>query len=221
MAAAKVLPSPRIMPGSSHLARVSFPEAAVDSQEPPDPKAIATKWAAALTDLIEAGKTDVSSIFHKDAYWRDLLCQSWDLRTLYRPEGIGSFIKSQPGGWRIKKISIDDSTKFRSPQMSAVDPAGSVKCVQSFVSIETDVGKGHGVVRLILDSDKTWKSYIFFTALEELADHPESTYTRRPQGVREGVHPARGNWKDERSREENLEDEGEPAVVIVGLYLKV
>jgi hypothetical protein len=109
-------------------------------------------------------------------------------------------------------VSLDKSTALRSPKASIL---GEAPIVQTFLSIETDVGHGKGVVTLTNDSGK-WKAFTLFTFLEGLRGHEEVTGKKRPNGVEHGEHISRKNWLDRRKAEEEFEDGEEPIVLIIG-----
>ena len=217
MATLQIPPSNRVMPGSYLPPSISFPEPVDGSDLPPDPDNVVAKWASSFNDLIEAGKTDLSTVFYKDSYWRDILCLSWDLHTFSGLESVQSFVEGHLAKWRMKSINADISSNFRRPKNAAIGLSGQLKCIQSFVTVETDVGRGGGFVRLLPDENGNWKCYTLLTVLQELAGHEEMNYGRRPKGTDHGSHPGRNNWKEERTREQNVEDD-EPIVLIVGLH---
>lgn len=217
MATLGIPPSNRVMPGSHQLPHISFPEPVTESTLPLNPEKITAEWTASFTNRIRDGKTNVSGLFLKESYWRDLLCLSWGFRTFNGPEKVTSFLAESSNRWRVRSVSIDTLSDFRKPAIASLDFPGSIKCVQSFIVVETDVGKGRGLVRLLPDENGSWKCYTLFTFLIELAGHEELNYTRRPTGTGHASYAGRNNWKDKRVREENLKDE-EPAVLIVGAF---
>ena len=93
-----------------------------------------------------------------------------------------------------------------------------MKGVQSFLTLETDVGRGRGIVRLLQDDkdNEKWKVFTLFTTLEELVGFEESVEERRPSGVQHGAQLERKNWKEMRSAQQEFE-ESEPAVIIMGI----
>jgi hypothetical protein len=111
-------------------------------------------------------------------------------------------------------VSLDQSTALRSPSTSVI---GDAHIVQTFLTVETDVGFGKGVVRLVNDNGK-WKAFTLFTFLEGLKGHEEVTGRKRPNGVDHGEHISRTNWLDRRNAEEEFEDDEEPTVLILGKY---
>lgn len=64
-----------------------------------------------------------------------------------------SFLKSSDNGSRIKSVQVDASSTLRSPHVTAANYHGTVSGVGSFLKIETDVGRGLGIVRLLQDKD--------------------------------------------------------------------
>ena len=147
---------------------------------------------------------------------------TWDFHNLQGLEEITTVLRTQENGWRIISVKIDDSNDLRKPNISTFDVEGPVKGVQSFLTVETDVGMGRGIVRLLPD-DKDhgkWKVFTLFTTLEELTGFEESINERRPSGVQHGAQFGRKNWKEMRSTQEEYE-EWEPAVLIIGIAVSV
>lgn len=215
MVAIQIPPSNQVTPGSQQLRQISFPSPVKESALSVDPHEIVSRWASSFTDLIAQGQTDVSKVFLKDSYWRDLLCLTWNFHTLHGPSSIQSFITDLSGKWRIKSFDVDTSSDFRQPKVAAIDFPGTIKCIQSFVAVETDVGRASGLVRLLPDETGSWKCYTLLTILQELKGHEELNHTRRPRGADNVSRAGRSSWKDRRNREEALEDH-EPAVLIIG-----
>lgn len=214
--AIEVPPSNRIVPGSHHLTPFSWPKPADIAGI--DPEQVAITWVSSFNDLVSSKEYDVSAFFLKDSYWRDLLCLTWDFHTLHGPARITSLVHDKARHWRIKSLGIDRSSDIGKPTIGPVDVAGIVKGVQSFLTVETDVGRGRGVVRLLPDADdgRKWKVFSLFTTLQELTGFEESIGKQRPTGVEHGANINRKNWKERREAEINFEGEREPAVLILG-----
>lgn len=206
-----------IVPGSHHLAPFSFPK--TSNTVPLDVAEVASTWVSSFTTAAQNGDREVSALFLKASYWRDLLCLTWDFHNLEGLEQISSVLKSQEKGWRIKSVKIDDSNNLRKPSVATFDVEGAVKGVQSFLTVETDVGKGRGIVRLLPDDDDQgkWKVFTLFTTLEELAGFEETINARRPSGVQHGTQFERKNWKENRSADEEYEGR-DPTVLIIGIF---
>lgn len=205
-----------IVPGSHHLTPFSFPHSS--KTVPSNVVEIVSAWVSSFNKAAQNGDFEVSGLFLKTSYWRDLLGLTWDFHNLQGLEEITSVLRTQQSGWRIKSVNIDNSNDLRKPTISTFDVEGSVKGIQSFLTVETDVGRGRGIVRLLQDDRDhgKWKVFTLFTTLEELAGFEESVKERRPSGVQHGAQPERKNWKEMRSAQEEYE-ESEPAVIIIGI----
>ncbi len=207
----------RIVPGSSHLAPFYWP----DSSDPPsssDPEKITADWLSSFNLLLSNKEYDVSGLFLDESYWRDLLCLTWDFHNLHGPDKISSLVKDHAKRWRIKSLAIDHSSAVGKPAISPVDFAGKVKGVQSFLAVETDVGRGRGVIKLLQDpaDGGKWKAFTLFTTLQELTGFEEFINDRRPTGVEHGANANRKNWMEKRYAEANFEGGREPTVLIIG-----
>lgn len=119
-------------------------------------------------------------------------------------------------GCRIKNVAIDRSSDFRKPVVTGFDGQGNVRGVQTFLTTESDVGRGMGVARLV-QQDRKLKAFTLFTSMRELKGHEEAVFGRRPEGVAHGGLPGRKNWQERRDANENYED-SEPAVLILGKW---
>jgi hypothetical protein len=199
-------------PGSSHLHTAILP--VTSSSKPTDVDSIAEGWVDSINKLLKSPGL-ATEVFFEDSYWRDQLSLSWDFHTLKGLENIVSLLKQSKNGCRIKSFALDKSSKLRSPTASVMDAEGKVHTVQAFLTVETDVGRGSGIVRLV-QHHGSWKVFTLYTFLKELKGHEEVIGKRRPNGVAHGEHLSRKNWLDRRKAEENFEDGEEPAVLILG-----
>ena len=205
--------SNHVLPGSHLLSTPRFPGPSTTDTETPDAKAVATQWVESLNQLISNTDASLSSLFVDESYWRDLLCFSWDFRTLQGPNGIATFVKNTSKQCRF---SLDYSKEHKKPQIVAV---GELKIIQAFLKVETSVGRGEGLVRLIRDpmDGRTWKAFTLFTTLKELKGHEENTHTRRPTGNDRDPVTSGMNWKDRRKAQADFEGGREPVVLILGM----
>ncbi len=220
MATAQVeIPShERVEPGSHQLPTAAYPkEPATPAQ---DVNQVAERWTASFNGIIH--KQDyaaLSDVFLKDSFWRDQLCLTWAFHTLKGPEKMASFLQGQPKGCRLTSVALDTSSEVRKPNNSAVDFSGTVKCIQAFLKVETDIGRGRGLVRLLQEPETgKWKAFTLFTCMHELKGHEEASGPRRPPGVEHGGNPGRKNWMERRIAESNFEDGREPTVLILGKW---
>ena len=206
----------RTEPGSNQLKPAAYPESNLPPQV--DVHEVATEWVSSLNKALNDQDYEaINRLFLPGSCWRDQLALSWDYHTFSGPENIISFLKSSPNGSRIKSIKIDDGSSLHAPQVSAADYNGKVNGVGSFLKIETDVGRGPGIVRLLQDQNGNWKAFTLFTAMHELKGHEETINANRPHGVDHGGQPGRKNWQERRTAMENFEGEIEPTVLILGM----
>ncbi|KAL3417794.1 hypothetical protein PVAG01_10804 [Phlyctema vagabunda] len=199
--------SQRVEPGSFPVEAANLPTTTPAAST--DAVAVAKQWVESFNKTItQPDLRGVSDVFLAESYWRDQLCLSWDFHTFAGPEKIASQLKQAEKGPRIKSIALDPSSEYRSPHISA-------SFIQAFVAVDTDVGRGSGLVRLAQD-EKGWKAFTLFTYLQELKGHEELLGKKRPNGVEHGEHISRKNWLDRRNAEENYEEGDEPTVLILG-----
>lgn len=99
--------------------------------------------------------------------------------------------------------------------MAFLDPARSVPCLEAVIGVETIVGKGRGLVRLVRGPDAKgdgeedpWYITTLYTALDDLSGHEAEVYERRPKFAR----PRDGIAVDETGKLVG----SEPNVLIVG-----
>jgi hypothetical protein len=208
--------SDRVEPGSFPLRLANLPESSLPKSI--DPKAIASEYISRFNKTIRsADASSLKTLFCQESYWRDHLCLTWDFHTLHGPDKIHDLI-CKTNGSRLHSLSLDTSSELRSPKATAVGDDGKTNIVQAFLDVETDVGRGKGVVRLVYDGE--WKCFTLYTVLEELKGHEESIGKRRPYGVVHGERTDKRNWADRRKEEMEMEDGVEPAVLILGMFLR-
>ena len=206
----------RLEPGSYGLDFAKFPT--TKSPAGANAHEIAHEWVSRFNKfLLEPSHITVNQLFLTESYWRDQLALSWDFRTFQGPKKIISFLHSGP--IRIKSISLDDTNALRQPNLSGLDAHGKVNGVVSFLTVETDVGRGRGLMRLVQDLEDggIWKAFTLFTAMHELKGHEETVKKNRPNGVEHGVQQGRKNWQERRKALENFDDGLEPTVLIIGM----
>jgi hypothetical protein len=204
----------RVEPGSFPLSIAKYPEAG--SSKLADADNVATKWVESFNQIIaHPNLAALSDIFLQESYWRDQLCLSWDFRTLNGPEKMIDLLEKENRGCRIKSIALDKTSALRCPKFSTLDADGTIAIMQAFLTVETDVGSGSGVVRLAQEQG-VWKAFTLFTMLKELKGFEPLVGGKRPFGVQHGEHESRQNWLDRRKVEEGFQDGQDPTVLIVG-----
>ena len=212
-------PSNTVLPGTRLLPTAPFPHTHDAQSSLPSsdlsPRSIVEDWLSAFKPLLDGEDALITKLFLEESYWRDLLCMTWDFRTLQGPERISEFIQSSPRESRLISLSLDTSSALKVPQ--AID-LGSLKTVQAFLKVETHVGRGEGLVRLVSDTNDggKWKVLTLFTTLSELKGHEATVGNRRPQGTGSGQKETGRNWKDRLIAQQNFEGDRQPTVLILG-----
>lgn len=205
--------------------RNAYPSAATYPQLslPNDVKTdtVAAEWIVSFGKFLTS--KDIcppKDIFFEESYWRDQLCLSWDFRTWHGPDEISFFLRHQKKGCRLRQVSTDSSDSDKKPKLVPVDHNGNVHGIQVFIKIETDVGTGKGLVRLLHDGEsQKWKAFTLYTALYELRGHAETVRHRRHPGF---VYKLAGaptefhSWREMRIAQENFQASLEPTVLIIG-----
>jgi thioredoxin reductase len=196
--------------GSVNIPVGVFPTSS--KNESVDAHKVANEVIARFNDaLAKRDHAAIAELFSKDnSYWRDHLALTWDLRTSKGSADIKKYLDSSKV--QLMKIEVDKSTDYRAPKFGAIDVLGDVSGINFFVTFETSVGRGEGVMNLAEDNGQ-WKVFTLYTLLKELKGHEEPLGHRRTKGVKHGGDPARKTWKETRDAEK---EEIDPTVLILG-----
>lgn len=162
-------------------------------------QAFLSKFEAALT----AGDIDAAvDMFAADCFWRDLVTFTWNIKTL---EG-----RDEVRGMLIHRLA---DVKPRNWQVAdGEDPTDNGGITEAWISFETDVARGYGLIRL-----RDGLIWTLLTTIVELKGFEEKTGFARPLGAKHGFNPAAKTWKEEREDEaQKLGFETQPYVVIIG-----
>jgi thioredoxin reductase len=196
--------------GSVNIPIGKFP--ATSTNDTVDAPKIAHEVVAKFNDaLSKQDHAAIADLFLKDiSYWRDHLALTWDLRTVKGSADVKKYLESSKV--RLSKIELDKSSEYRTPKFGPIGANDEVNGIKLFITFETDVGRGEGVMDLAEDSGQ-WKVFTLYTLLKELKGHEEPLGHRRTKGVKHGGDPARKNWKETREAEK---EEIDPKVLILG-----
>ena len=217
-AAAQYPPSNQVLPGSYPLRSAPLPKLPVsDAGSHRDDKelacTIADQWLMKLKQNFSTQSVPVEDLFLEEASWRDLLCMSWDFRTLQNPKEISSFCNKDDENIRIVDVALDTSAEHRKPHW---DDLGDITVVQAFLTVKTTMGNGCGIVRLVKRQGIESKAITFFTMLQEITGHEEKVGIRRPTGLDREADLAGMNWADRRKAQQNFGGDRQPVVLIIG-----
>ncbi|WP_432349136.1 NAD(P)/FAD-dependent oxidoreductase (plasmid) [Shinella yambaruensis] len=152
---------------------------------------------------LESGRIDDAvALFAEECYWRDLVAFTWNLKTVEGRDQVRDMLQSQ--------LSTARPSNWRVADGEAATEADGV--LESWISFETAVGRGYGLVRF-----KNGLIWTLLTVLSELKGHEEKSGFTRPLGARHGQNVGAKTWKEEREEEERtLGYEKQPYAVIIG-----
>jgi len=155
------------------------------------------QFDAALSRRDAAG---AAATFGAEAYWRDIVAFTWNIRTFESHAEIEAMLAATlrtaaPSQWRIESAerTLDGLT-------------------EAWLRFETAAGRGRAVVRL-----QDGKAFTLLTALEELKGFEERKGRARSMGAEHGVYGRKPVWSETRSAEQSaLGDAVQPYCVVIG-----
>ncbi|MEZ5750225.1 MAG: NAD(P)/FAD-dependent oxidoreductase [Caenibius sp.] len=172
---------------------------------------IAQEWLHEFgSALASCDAAALAALMAGDAYWRDLLALSWDIRTYSgasdASEAIAGFAPARrPSGLAL---DIESVQSFRRRGIGA--------SVEGFFDFETDIGlcRGHFRLREREAGSGNWVAWTVFSALEDLKGHEERAGNSRPS-VTAPAHGRFGKWMTSAEHAAHFET-NEPDTVIIG-----
>ncbi|KAL9032381.1 MAG: hypothetical protein Q9214_007994 [Letrouitia sp. 1 TL-2023] len=140
---------------------------------------------------------------------------SWDFRTVHGYDQITTYVEKVDTKDRIQDIGLFESPAHKLPQIVEFH---NLHVIQAFLRVETQCGRGVGLVRLVPNPNDgdSWRAFTLFTTLEELKGYEESIHDRRPTGLDYVSNNAILNWKDHILAQRSMESGHGPAVLILG-----
>ncbi|MCE0505896.1 NAD(P)/FAD-dependent oxidoreductase [Roseivivax sp. GX 12232] len=156
-----------------------------------------------LNAALEAGDAQAASaLFATDSYWRDLIAVTWNLKTVEGPAGVQDMLASQLKHTRPRGFAIQEGEL----------PAEEDGVITAWITFETAVGRGWGLIRL-----KDGRIWTLLSALQELKGFEENRGKRRPMGAEHGASKNRRSWTEHREAEAaELGYSEQPYTVIIG-----
>ncbi len=167
------------------------------------PDAAVSQVLAELNDALAASDAAaVANLFEPEGYWRDLVSFTWNIKTMEGRPAIVEMLEAQLAAIRPRGFAVTPGEK--------AEDGGDFD--QAWIDFETEVGRGHGHVRL-----RGGKIWTLLTTLKEIKGHEEHRGRTRPQGVAHTADPSRKTWAEARAEEaETLGRSVQPYVVIIG-----
>jgi putative flavoprotein involved in K+ transport len=158
-------------------------------------------WLQRFDQALTAGDAaGASELFADDAFWRDLVAFTWNIKTVEGPAGVRDMLEHQLGHVRPRDWR------------PAEPPAHADGITEAWLEFETEVGRGRGHLRL-----RDGKAWTLLTTLYELKGHEERTGPGRRLGAQHGAEKGRRTWLEQRREEaERLGHDVQPEVVIIG-----
>ena len=162
------------------------------------------RWAAKFNEAMVARDIDAAvALFADEPFWRDLLAFTWTIRTLEGRDAIAAMLRD-----RLKSVK---PRAFKVEAAADGGADGDVEASEAWMHFDTDQGPCIGYVRL-----KEGRAATLFTALQDLADHPEPVGAHRPSGLDEAADGIE-NWRHRRdTRAAAMGVEEQPYVLVVG-----
>lgn len=180
-----------------------------------DPRAIAQAWLTKLeSTLAGSNPADLSSLFHEESWWRDMLALDWDMRSIHTLSRIQDFVRRRQPTAQLSFFRLQHEGKFQ-PKLEK--PLDSLSWVSSMFFFDTRVGHGTGVLRLTRDAEGEWKAFSVYTSLQELKRFPEPLGGKRAEGTIDSMPGGlqQGTWTERRQKQFQFSNE-EPTTLIVG-----
>ena len=161
----------------------------------------AVGWLGAFEAALARNDIEAAvAMFEPDAFWRDLVAFTWNIRTQEGQDAIRKMLNARLKEVQPSRFAIEgDATE-----------AGGITDV--WFTFETGVARGRGQLRL-----RDGKAWTFLTTMVELKGFEEKKGSSRAMGAEHGVQRGRKSWAERRADEvARLGYQDQPYVVIVG-----
>ena len=173
----------------------------------------ADNWLCRFEEAL--GKPDdgaLKELFHPDSYWRDVLALSWKIQTLNGRDAILKALPPLARGMQPSNFTVDPGRAAPRKVMRAGTDA-----IEAIFKFETKVGRGSGIIRLILDEadGNRLKAWTLLTELGELKGFEEQLGAQRPRGSAYSRDFRGPNWLDLREASRGYADR-DPTVLVIG-----
>jgi putative flavoprotein involved in K+ transport len=173
---------------------------------------IAAAWLGAFeTALARRDAAALERLFVEDSHWRDTLAFTWHLTPTIGATAIARRLAERQAETKASNLKLAEG---RSPPRKT--RRIGVDVIEAIFDLETAVGSGNGVVRLVVDPNtQTHKAWVLLTTLEELKGFEEKIGRRRPTGAAYSRNFGGDNWDDVRRKAQSYADH-DPTVLVVG-----
>jgi hypothetical protein len=170
-----------------------------------DAHKIALQWLTSFAKAAASGDASIitSTLLLPDAFWRDMLALTWDLRTFSGESKIHTFLKDRLA------LSKLDNFSMRNEYVGLQQPYPDLAWISLMFDFSTGIGKALGIVRLVPTPSGEWKAHVVYTNLESLKGFPEKV------GALRNHAPNHGKWESQRKKEMDFVD-SDPVAIIIG-----
>lgn len=166
-----------------------------------------TRFDAALSGPDGAA---LSSLFHTDSHWRDVVALTGRYTTISGWHAFGDELAARAWAGGATNFALAEG---RTPPRR-VTRAGT-ESIEAIFAFETALGRGSGVVRLTPDDSGEPKAWTLLTSLDAWKGHEEALGPTRPRGQAESRDFSGPNWLDKRKLAAAYAGR-DPTVLVVG-----
>jgi putative flavoprotein involved in K+ transport len=173
----------------------------------------AENWLTQFEDALTAPDDGLlTTLFHADSYWRDVLALSWNIQTINGAAGILGELKARAPRMVPSGFAVDPDRRAPRQVMRA-----GTSAIEAIFKFETAVGRGSGIIRLIPDAadGNRLKAWTLLTELGELKGFEEQLGVDRPRGNAYSRDFRGPNWLDLRNASAGYADR-DPTVLVIG-----
>ena len=158
--------------------------------------------------LLNNVSNELRDCFSENSHWRDLLAFTWEITPHEGNFKISESLILHQRNTNAKNFEVAE----RRTEPRRVTRLG-VEVIEGIFSFDTDVGRGEGIVRLLVEDPS--KAWVFMTALSEIKGCEEKNGPRRPSGEAYSRNFGGSNWLDQRELAQGFDDR-DPEVLVVG-----
>lgn len=177
-----------------------------EKQPPAEPRKIVVEWVDKFrASLAQANVSDLQKLFLTDAWLRDMVVLSWDLRTINGAYKVAAYFQENLERAKFEEFHPRESERFE-PQFKTVEPG--LQWIETMFDFETETGKGSGMLRLVRDSDDIWKAYMLGFVLQGLKGYEEISGLNHPNKRSDAIV--------DNPRQEKRFTDIEPTVLVIG-----
>lgn len=117
----------------------------------------------------------IAALFHRDAYWRDMLAFQWDFRTHAGRDPIAAAWRDALSRQSVRNVRLEET------KVAIFDRKGYGASVEAFFTFDTSLGRCRGHLRLLKPAgeDSQWSGWTLFTSLEDIHGHEERAGSKR------------------------------------------